>query len=168
MNTNGNQLVHLSTGFSYLFGGLIFSGCYPQPSADTASYSIEFRDAEIVTAAKICENDQWKFTTETDAWTGNGFVIMATEDRFERHPLSSFEAAEDGNSDKLRVFLSVIPDWQDFSVGSSTGWLCSDEEDLSIAIAVQHAISGETTDCGYWGDDLWAEFSALEDCDIWE
>ena len=144
------------------------NGCYPQPLEDTARYEIEFQSANILSATKSCENDQWKFTVEADAWTGNGFVIMATDARFERHPLSSFEAAEDGSSDKLRVFLSIIPDWQDFSAGSSTGWLCSDEETLSVTVAVQHALDGNVTDCIYWGDSLWTNFSTIDECDAWE
>lgn len=156
------------SNISILLGGLLFAGCYPQPSAQTSTFSIAFQEAEIIAASKSCENDQWRFFVDTDAWTGNGFLIIATEDRSERHPLYSFEASEAGDSDKLRAFLSVIPNWQDFTAGSSTGWLCSQENELSIAVAVQHAVSAEVTDCVYWGDDLWGEYSSLDVCSFWE
>lgn len=143
-------------------------GCYPQPQAQSSNQEIEFRDPNIITIEKICENDQWKFTVQTDAWTGNGVLIIATGQRSERHPLSSYEATEDGFEDNLRVFLSVIPDWQEFSAGSSTGWLCSEESELSIAVSVYHPNSGEATDCLYWGEDIWEDSSTVVDCEAWE
>lgn len=152
---------------SSLCGCLLTGGCYPQPSGESTYHEIAFRDPDITAIEASCEDDQWRFIVETNAWTGNGFIILKAEERSERHPLSSFEAGEDGDSDRLRVFLSVIPDWQNFSAGSSTGWLCSDEEQLSVAIAIQHPVDGSVSDCVYWGEARWDEFSSLDACELW-
>ena len=142
--------------------------CYPQPHAQEEYSPFTIGDAQITEVSSSRENDQWRIELQTDAWTSNGTLWLAEDlDRYEKHPLYSIEAADDGSSDNLRIILDVVPDWNNFVAGESTGWLCSEAEALSSAIVIYHGETNLPNDCIYWGDDIWGDFPNVADCDFW-
>ena len=147
---------------------LLSLSCYPQPTAQVETVAFDINEAEITEVSALCEEDKWTFTVDTDAWTSNGTVWLAQGlHRYERHPLYSVGAAEDGSSDSLQLTLSVLPDWRDFVAGESTGWLCSEQDEFSVAIMVYHGESNQPSDCIYWGEDIWGDFPSIDECDLW-
>ena len=142
---------------------VFFLGCYPQPLGQTPSNDYNFSAPSIIDAGFSCEDEQWLFTAEADAWTGNGFILMANEERFERHPIYSVQGASDGSWDLLQLRLSTVADWRDYSSGLYSGWLCSQRAAISIALSIYEP-EGTLSDCLYWGDDIWEDFSTVEDC----
>ena len=147
---------------------LLLLSCYPQPIAQERATVFDIAEAEIKEISVLCEDEQWTLTVDTDAWTSNGTVWLAQDlNRYERHPLYSIGAAEDGSSDSLKLTLRILPDWRDFVAGESTGWLCSEQDDFSVAIMVYHGESNQPSDCVYWGEDIWGDFPSIDECDLW-
>ena len=147
---------------------LLFWGCYPKPNAQERTVPYEIGDAQIIDIEASCEEDKWSIEVFTDAWTSNGTLWLAQDlSRYEKHPLYSIAAAEDGSSDHLRIVLDIVADWTMFTPGETTGWLCSDSPNISQAIVVYHGENQQPNDCVYWGEDIWGEFPNVDECDYW-
>jgi hypothetical protein len=120
----------------------------------------------IVAASYSCDSPsaRWSFLVDTDAWTGNGQVVLSDDgDYIEVHPLRSLEAAADGSSDRLTLALGVVADWRDVSLGSTTAFNCS-EPGLAGLIRI-FATDGQTpTDCRIFGEDRWASWNFNYSC----
>ena len=147
----------------------LFFACYPQPYAQEPLEPYSIGSAKITTATVNCEEDTWTVDVKTDAWTSNGTVwIVESIERYEKHPLYSIGAAADGSSDHLRMTLRVIADWRDAVGGETSGWLCSDFDELSIAIVINHGETADQNDCVYFGEGNWEEFPSLQPCSPWD
>ncbi len=120
----------------------------------------------IVAASYACNSltARWTFLVDTDAWTGNGQVVLSDDGNYiEVHPLRSLEAAADGSSDRLTLELGVVADWRDVSPGSSTAFNCN-EPGLAGLIRI-FATDGQTpTDCRIFGEDRWASWNFNYSC----
>jgi hypothetical protein len=120
----------------------------------------------IVTAGYRCDSltARWNFLVDTDAWTGNGQVVLSDDgDYIEVHPLRSIEAAADGSSDRLELTLTVVADWRDVNPGSTTAFNCQ-EPGLAGLIRV-FATDGQTpTDCRIFGEDRWSSWNFNYSC----
>lgn len=119
-------------------------------------------DAAITAVSWDCDPDlaQWSFVVDTEHWTAGGVVwITGDTDRAERHGLPSVAAAEDGSTDHLELKLSVVSDWRYAVLGSSTGWRCLDEPELSFVVVIYAEDDSGETDCRSWGanPEIWAE-----------
>ena len=142
------------------------TSCIDHASVDASSEDLSY-DAPIITDISwLCENNTWETIVHTTNWTANGFVWMASLDRIERHPLYSYDPANDGSVDVLHSNLSSVADWRDWSSGSYTGWFCSDQEEISIAIAVLHPQTRTYSNCRFIGNDIWEEYN-IPDCTEW-
>jgi hypothetical protein len=85
----------------------------------------------------------------------------------ESHRIYSVEADAAGSWDRLELTLAVAAEWQDAVSGSSTRWLCQDQDDLTFLLVVYTAQGSEVGDCRIWGADparmAWVE--GAEPCD---
>ena len=107
---------------------------------------------------------RWTFTAETNAWTGNGQVLLSTDGIYlETHPLDSKSAAGDGSSDSLALYLTVVADWRDVSLGSSTVFNC-DEPMLAGILRIFEQDGKTEADCRYFGEDPWDRWNLGVDC----
>jgi len=146
----------------------IFLSCYPQPQSEERLEPYLIGNAQITEAAVTCEEDTWTVEIKTDAWTSNGSVwIVQSSERYEKHPIYSIGAAADGSSDHLRMVLKIIPEWREAVGGNTSGWLCVDQESLSIAIVIYHGENNHPNDCVYFGEDVWGEFPSIDQCSLW-
>jgi hypothetical protein len=142
--------------------------CYPKPYAQERGSPYFIGDAQIINVDTSCDDDKWTIEVFTDAWTSNGTLWLARDlSRYEKHPINSIAATEDGTSDHLRVNLDITAEWQNFTPGESTGWLCSESSDISIAIVIYHGENQQPNDCIYWGEDIWGDFPNVDECDVW-
>ena len=81
----------------------------------------------ILSAKADCDEAEaeWSFQAKTDAWTGNGQVLLSADGVYiERHPMFSTSAAADGSADTLELGLGIVPDWRDVTLGASTVFNC--------------------------------------------
>ena len=111
--------------------------------------------------------DEWRFEAETDAWTGNGQVLLSTDgDYVERHPLYSTSAAPDGSKDTLALALTVVPDWRDVTPGSTTFFNCL-EPALTGILRVFTADGSAQADCRAFGTEpeRWGAWSTGVRCE---
>ena len=115
------------------------------------------------------EEEQWTYTLQTDAWTGNALLWLRDIDGHEEeHPLISQGAPRDGSSDYLENELQIVGDWRDAKRGKSTRWPCSVQEQLSMLVEVYHPTGSTATDCLLYGI-TWPEDTAPRACDqYWE
>ncbi len=125
---------------------IIFLGCSNSTvDSDLVSWSL---DDPVVTETELnCEDDEWTVIVQTEGWTGNGLVWIGSNERYERHPIYSIEAADDGTTDRLRIQLTSTADWRDAQSGSLTGFYCSEKEELSVYIIVRHPQTLDISDC---------------------
>ncbi len=145
---------------------LVFVACTGKPG-DTATLPSE--DAPTITSASVvCDpvDARWQFSVETDAWTGNGQVLLSTDgDYVEKHTIYSQSAAADGTADSLALTLTVVPDWRDVALGGSTVFNCN-EADLTGILRVWTRTGDEEADCRAFGaaPERWATWSAGASC----
>ncbi|RME24545.1 MAG: hypothetical protein D6798_10965 [Deltaproteobacteria bacterium] len=131
--------------------------------------AVEDAPPEIVGVDWGCDVDAatWSFEIETDGWTGNGYLWMASGSAtWERHPVYSVEAARDGSADRLAVELDIEPDPREVVLGSSTRFLCSDRNAMAFVVEVYSADGEAVADCRWWGvaDLVGADDGGLPDC----
>lgn len=143
--------------------------CAPRGQApeDTAGVGAAVPVLTSVTVDCDDHDATWAFAATTDAWTGNGQVVMSVDGAYvEKHPLDSVEAAADGSADRLSLDLEVIADWRDVSVGSSTAFNC-DTPELSGVLRVYTRDTGAVADCVAFGEapERWTEWDAAVACD---
>ncbi|MDP2315384.1 MAG: hypothetical protein Q8P41_20975 [Pseudomonadota bacterium] len=122
----------------------------------------------ITTASVTCDATvpRWTFAVQTDAWTGNGQVLLSTDGEYvEKHTLYSQSAAADGTSDTLELKLTVEPDWRDVTLGSTTVFNCN-EPDLTGILRVWTRAGDEEADCRAFGvaSERWTTWDASATC----
>lgn len=127
-------------------------------------------DPSISGLSLTCDTEaaKWSLDLRTVGWTGGGrLYIAARADQVELHNLSSDKADRDGAWDCLDLSLSIAPDWQDASSGSSTRWRCADAPALSFALIAYDPTSDHASDCRVWGADpgLWSTIEGGPSCD---
>ena len=142
---------------------------------DTGFWILQYQEPEITDFQIECDDGQWQIEVWTDHWTGNGLLWMAAERRYERHTLYSIAASTTGDGDRLRVLLPIVADWRDFQSGRSTGFDCSDKEDMGLFVGIRHPQTAMITDCAEYADSenfmdeptlsLWQEVP-LPDCPL--
>ncbi|MES2639144.1 MAG: hypothetical protein V4850_06660 [Myxococcota bacterium] len=146
---------------------LVLVGCTGGKDADTGIEPTTRPPAMTSASAECATVDAlWRFDVRTDAWTGNGQVLLSTDGVYvERHPLYSRSAEADGTSDTLDLTLSIVPDWHDVVLGSSTVFNCG-EADLTGILRVFTRDGAEEADCRAFGvaPERWATWSAGASC----
>ena len=148
---------------------LLLISCVPvNPSSPEGS---DFYDEAPVLQALDYDCDptdgEWSFQFQTSGWTSGGRLYIARDAQtVEQHKLISAEAAADGSWDCLIEELDISEDWTLAQSGSSSQWLCSDEDDLSFMVQIDDDQSDSVADCAAWGAslDLWTEVEDLEAC----
>lgn len=134
---------------------LLALACYPPGEAQTAQPGPGSTAAPAITElAWACdpEASTWRFEVATDAWSGGAWLWMASEPAtWERHAMYSESAAGDGSADLLGVDLGIEADWRDAVAGSSSRFLCSEQDTLAFQITVYSRDGSEATDCARWG-----------------
>lgn len=143
-------------------------GCSPGDDAQLPGPSTE--PPAITSAAVTCtpEHARWRFQVTTDAWTGNGQVLLSADGIYvERHPIFSQSAAPDGTSDTLDLTLSVQPDWRDVNPGSSTVFNCR-EPDLAGILRVFTRDGAAEADCRAFGiaPERWVDWTPGTSCAV--
>jgi len=126
----------------------------PLPSLTAVSVTCDVADAE------------WGFTATTDAWTGNGQVLLSADGAYvEKHTMYSKSAAADGSADALALMLTIEPDWRDVTVGSSTAFNCNEAE-LTGILRVWSRDGTEQADCRAFGvsPERWETWDAGARC----
>ncbi len=145
-----------------------FAGAAGQPLYD---------EPPLITAIQYAcsvEDEQWTFELQTDAWTANGHLWLATAaDYVEKHAIRSVSAAADGSGDELSLELDIVADWRDASSGSSTAFLCDDSvlDAMSYRVVVYTPGSEDESDCRSWGaaPQLFDGIEGVSECDqTWE
>lgn len=153
-----------------MIGLLALLACAPRGAADTASAQVEDTPAPTLTDVSVdCDDSraEWAFAATTDAWTGNGQVVLSRDGAYvERHTMYSVEAEADGSADRLALELDVVPDWHDASAGSSTYFNCG-TADLAGVLRVWTRDGGAVADCVAFGEapERWAEWDESVACD---
>ena len=142
---------------------------------DTGFWTLEYKNPNIEDFQIECEDGQWRIEVWTDHWTGNGLLWMADDSRYERHTLYSVSASPTGDSDRIRVLLSVVADWRDFQSGRSSGFDCEELETIGLFVGIRHPQTAIITDCAEYVDattfmdeptlDLWQEVP-LPECPV--
>ena len=142
---------------------------------DTGFWTLEYQAPNIDSVQVECEDGQWRIEVWTDHWTGNALLWIADEQRYERHTLYSVSASPTGDSDRLRVLLTVVNDWRDFQSGKSSGFNCAEQDSLGFFVGIRHPQSAQITDCAEYIDaenfmdeatlDLWEQVP-LPDCPL--
>lgn len=149
---------------------LLAGACHgPVGSGDTGA-ALQSLSPTISAVTWSCDPDaaEWSFAEDTLGWTGGSALWMTTDvDRVERHGMGSVKAAADGSTDHLELSLGVVSDWRYAVWGSTTGWRCSDEPDLSFLIMIYTETGGDQADCRTWGAsaDIWASIPDGPTCD---
>ena len=148
---------------------LLALACAPttRPAHDSGPYFDG--DPTITSVTWACDTDgaEWDFEVTTEHWSGGGVVWMARDaENIEKHSVPSKEAAPDGSTDRLALSLSIVPDWRDATLGSSTRWLCSDEPSLSFLLEMAKADGSLSSDCRTWGANptLWGDIAGATAC----
>ena len=142
---------------------------------DTGFWTLDYQRPQIEVFNVECENEQWNVEVETTHWTGNGLLWIADSNRYERHTLYSVSADPAGANDRLRVKLPIVSDWRDAQSGKSSGFSCTEQEQLGFFVGVRHPQTLEITDCAEYVDTvtftneptltLW-ELVPLPDCPV--
>lgn len=133
---------------------------------DTGFWTPEYEAPSIDVFQIECEDRQWQMNVWTSHWTGNGLLWIANNNRYERHTMYSVSASPTGESDRLRVSLTVVSDWRDASSGRSSGFECTEKEHLGFIVGVRHPQTAEITDCAeYVNDETFMDEPTL---DLWE
>ena len=150
------------------FFGMLISilGCVSASRLDTSHWQYEYSDPTISSVSVSCEDRVWTVETETDGWTGNGLLWLATDERYERHSIYSISADPEGTSDRLRTQLSVVADWRDQQSSTSTGFDCGDLTTLGIFIAIRHPESFAVSDCAEYSTE--EAFMDVPTLPLWE
>lgn len=159
---------------THMMIALFYLGCISPVATTLPPDPLSGADPVISSVSWTCDPKRslWTLRIVTEAWTGGGLAWMARDaDRYEEHRIRSVEAASDGSTDALELELDVVADWRDASPGSSTGWHCSDQPQLTFQVAVFEITGSEQTDCLRWGatPDLWDAFVDVNRCDnLWD
>lgn len=142
-------------------------GCHADPSGLADLPAVAPGPPGIVEVSVACDSvaAEWAFEADTNAWSGNGEVLLSTDGRYlERHRLPSTEAARDGTSDHLEVSLAIVGDWRDVALGSTTVFNC--QEPGLAGLLYVYETDGETLgDCRRFGEDRWAGWASEEGCE---
>ena len=142
-------------------------GCGYTPP-DVTRTAPEWTVPAIVTATAECSaaDAYWAFEATTDAWTGNGQVVLSADGAYvEAHPMYSVGAAGDGSADSQRLALAIIPDWTDVAPGGTTAFNC-DAEAISGVLRVYTRDGNAVADCRAFGVDpaRWKQWDANVSC----
>ena len=145
----------------------VFGACTAPSGEDSAAAPTDAAP-KITAAAAQCDptRAEWTFSATTDAWTGNGQVLLTTDGAYlERHTLFSTSAAPDGTADTLELSLDVVPDWRDVVLGASTLFNCS-EAGLTGILRVWTRDGSAESDCRAFGDspERWATWDLGVSC----
>ncbi len=143
----------------------IWLGCQSTP-LDTGSWQLELSNPTITEMVVECESNQWSINVRTENWTGNGLLWLSDGERYERHSLYSISASPDGSSDRLRSQLTVIADWRDVQSSRTTGFDCSDIDDLGIFAIVRHPQSYAVSSCAEYIDN--EQFYTTPTLSLWD
>lgn len=148
---------------------LLLAGCAPLDQ-DTGRPAPTYEDPVIVEASAVCDvaAARWSFEVTTQAWTGNGQVLLSADGTYiEKHPMFSVGAAADGSSDALALSLSVVRDFRDVVAGTSTAFNC-DAAGLAGVLRVYDRPGDAVADCRGFGDspERWAEWDSSAACDV--
>lgn len=127
-------------------------GCADQ-KLDTGFWRLDHSNPSITAFNVACEDGRWTIQIYSDHWTGNGFLWMANNDRYERHTLYSIEAGATGTSDRLLLRLNTVSDWRDAQSGTSTGFTCSEKPDLGMFGSIRHPQTMAITACAEYVDE---------------
>ncbi len=147
---------------------LVFApACTGAPAEETGT-AIEATLPSLTAATVGCDvaAAEWRFTATTDAWTGNGQVLLSTDGAYvEKHTLYSQSAAADGSADSLALTLDIESDWRDVVIGSSTAFNCN-EADLTGILRVWSRDGTEQADCRAFGvsPERWDTWDAGARC----
>lgn len=146
---------------------LAFSGC----SGGGGDTAVDPSDTPptITEATVDCDTREgrWTFAVTTDAWTGNGQVLLTSDGAYvEKHTVYSVSAAPDGTADQLELTLDVVPDWRDVVLGSSTIFNCGDTS-LTGIVRVFTRDGSRASDCRVFGvsPERWAGWDVGVTCD---
>jgi hypothetical protein len=148
---------------------LVFAVACVNHADDAVDTSLSAAAPTIVTASAECDTEKatWTFAVTTDAWTGNGQVVLSTDgDYVEKHTMYSSSAAADGSADSLELSLSVVPDWRDVTLGASTVFNCG-EAGLTGILRVWTRDGDDEADCRAFGDapERWDTWDAGVRCE---
>ena len=141
------------------------------PLSKPQSVSSNFKDTEIESFMLECTADQnsevWTLEVNTLGWSSGGFLWLTQQEGSsgdsgndtadapsmlsERHPFYSVAAEIDGSADRLKLTLTAVADWRDAAPGSTTRWLCKDEETLTMWIQILNPSGNAIADCESWG-----------------
>ena len=114
------------------------------------------------------ENGVWSFRFRTSGWTGGGRLYISRDGTtVEQHKIQSVEADSDGSWDCLFEELEVSEDWTLAQSGTSTRWLCSDQDELGFLVQVDDPRREYVADCAVWGrnSDLWNSLEEIDECE---
>jgi hypothetical protein len=146
---------------------LLFS-CKPE-EIPLIRHPVEERSPTITTASVSCKTTEtggatWEFQVETDAWTGNGEILLSKDGVYiEDHPLDSVSADADGAWDKLEATLTVVADQEDMNAGSAT-WFNCQEPRLSGILRVFEQTGELESDCRSFLEDFWGDWNSFYSC----
>lgn len=146
-----------------------FLACQSEET-DTAQAVLDLQPPAITEVTWVCEENQWTVSVTTDAWTGNGYLWLGTETRYERHPLYSIQADPMGAEDLLRIVIETTADWRDAQAGRFTGFQCQESSAVSGYIVVLDPQTMDVADCYTFvgestsAEAVWADVS-LPTCD---
>ena len=128
----------------------------------------EFSNPEITSLSMECNasDEQWVFTMEANAWTGNGQIWISKAGEInEKHRIYSKQALADGRYDLLELKLDILADWRDVQEGTSTQWHCYEQDEMTFLAVVLHPESLQATDCRYWGAQEWEDIMDSPPCE---
>lgn len=137
-----------------VFLGLSAACVPPQPSMVQTEVSSGTPELASLDIACDVSSAYWSFSALTTAWTGGGAVVMSADGTYiETHNLPSIEAEADGSGDQLSLGLTVVADWRDVSMGSTTAFNCGTPGLWGVVQIFER--DGETlADCRSFGADL--------------
>ncbi len=135
---------------------VLLLACRPGGSAGTQQPAAVVTDPPAITLVDwACDVDDatWAFLVQTQRWSGGGYVWMIQDDQtWERHIAYSVAAANDGSTDELSLELDIVSDWRDAVSGSSSRFLCGQEQALAYVVQVYTQDYSAVADCRWWGD----------------
>jgi len=138
------------------------------PAALSAQDNLVLHAPQFTDVSVSCDADaaKWHFTADTDAWTGNGQVILSADGNYvEAHGLRSKAADAQGAWDQLSLDLSIMADWRNASPGSSTAFNCL-TPGLSGILRVFEVDGSTEADCRAFGETSWSRWNTGYSCDI--
>lgn len=146
---------------------LLLAACADGPAANDGA--LPDAPPSITAVSVECDvgDAEWQLIVETDAWTGNGQLLLSDDGVYlEKHPVYSRASAADGSADELTVALAVVPDWRDVVLGATTYFNCSTPE-LTGIVRVFTQDGTAAADCRAFGaaPERWASWDLGVSCD---